>query len=297
MQQAPQMRDGGAMTGQYMIEKPNVQNPVAELEVDEYVKRPDGVIQKVEGETHENGGVLVDEEQLPDGSQIVSDHREVGDKARDYSKLLGVKIKPTDTFASVIEKREKQIGLTKIVEEQEEILAKLKKQTDKLVLNPEKESTLRLNIDMLQRQFNEKEQEKEPLKAQVAEIFNMTFQDQEVEKMEDGGDMVIGYAKKYKIDPERAKQLVSTYLNGGEHLPKYQDGGRQDEMYKQAVGLGYSGANDITTLQQWYAKNYTNEIVKYFNESGQPLTAKHVDILKQRNPDVFRKTEIGRAHV
>ena len=45
-------------------------------------------------------------------------------------------------------------------------------------------------------------------------------------------------------------------------------------------------------MQNWMADNYPDEVVKYFTENGQPLTAKHVDIIKNKYKDAFKETGI-----
>ena len=57
-------------------------------------------------------------------------------------------------------------------------------------------------------------------------------------------------------------------------------------------GLGYEGKKEIGAMQNWTADNYPDEVVKYFTENGQPLTAKHVDIIKNKYKDAFKETGI-----
>ena len=113
--------------------------------------------------------------------------------------------------------------------------------------------------------------------------------------MENGGtfnnDIIVKYAKKHGISPERANELVNEYKNGG--VTKYEGGGRFDDFYKQSVRLGYTGKKQIGDIQQWMAKNHPDEVVSYFTKSGQPLTAKHVDLIKANSRDVFTKTGIS----
>jgi len=308
-QQSPEqqmMRDGGTakiLTGEYTQELKNDPNPkVAEVEDAEFIKTPQGEVTQVDGQTHERGGVELNAKQLPDNSQIISDHLKVEGFAKQLSERYDLKVKPTDTYAKAVEKFTQKIGLKKLVEEQEEQIKKLQKQSEKLIEAPNKENTVNINVDFLQRKIKELEDQKAPLEEQRKMFFDEVFSMQESKKqeapqegfMESGGvyngDMVMQYANKYGIAPQRAKELLKQFQDGG--MNYYQGGGRQEDMYKQAVGLGYTGANEIGAVQNWYAQNYSNEVVNYFNESGQPLTAKHVDILKQRNAEAFKKAGI-----
>lgn len=68
---------------------------------------------------------------------------------------------------------------------------------------------------------------------------------------------------------------------------------RLNDFYNMTSGLGYEGKKDIGSMQKWMADNYPDEVVKYFTENGQPLTAKHVDIIKNKYKDAFKETGIS----
>lgn len=68
---------------------------------------------------------------------------------------------------------------------------------------------------------------------------------------------------------------------------------RLGDNYRFVRGLGYEGKKDIGSMQKWMRKNYPDEVVKYFTEDGQPLTAKHVDIIKSKYNNVFKDTGIS----
>ena len=67
---------------------------------------------------------------------------------------------------------------------------------------------------------------------------------------------------------------------------------RLSDFYNMTAGLGYEGKKEIGAMQNWMADNYPDEVVKYFTENGQPLTAKHVDIIKNKYKDAFKETGI-----
>lgn len=83
------------------------------------------------------------------------------------------------------------------------------------------------------------------------------------------------------------------YYQEGRVYSKEDQQSRLNDFYNQVSGLGYEGKKDIGAMQKWMADNYPNEVVKYFTENGQPLTAKHVDIIKNKYKDVFKETGIS----
>jgi hypothetical protein len=68
---------------------------------------------------------------------------------------------------------------------------------------------------------------------------------------------------------------------------------RLDDFFKSIRGLGYEGEKQIGEMQEWVAKNYPQEVTNYFLESGQPLTAKHMDLVKDKYKDVFKETGVA----
>lgn len=310
--QMPVLQDGGEMskilTGEYIAETGNPEDFVAELEVDEFVKTPQGDISKVLGETHEQGGVKVTEEQLPEGSKIISDHLKIGkDKAKQLAEKYDLKLKPTHTFADVVDMYSKKIGLADLIEEEEGVIKTLETQTKKLVDLGGEDNTIALNTNFLQKRLNEIAQEKQAKEKDKEVIFDEVFNLQEQSKgnnttadmFQQGGvfnqDIIAEYAKKHNVPLERAMQLVNQFRYGG--INEYQGGGerqdRLDEFYRHIVGLGYTGAKQIGEMQNWMSENYPEQVSSYFLESGQPLTAKHVDLLKQTYPWAFKYSGIS----
>jgi len=240
--QEPQafMKDGGRLkkkdenkvaTGEYVAETPEGEK-VAEIEKDEYIKKPDGTIQKALGATHEKGGIELTAEQLPEDSQIISDHLKIGkDGAKKFNEEYDLGVKSTNTYADVIDKFNRKTGLDKILKEQEDIASKLQKQADKLLHNPNLEDTIRINVNFLTEEFQELEQEKLPIiearKSFFDEVFNLQEDSkvghnaEEITKpiMQNGGlyngDMIIGYSKKYNLPQEKVKELLYEFQNGG----------------------------------------------------------------------------------
>ena len=55
---------------------------------------------------------------------------------------------------------------------------------------------------------------------------------------------------------------------------------------------GYTGSNDVSEARKWQAKNDPNTVVGYYTKDGQPLNAKHIDMVKEQYKDVFKKLGI-----
>ena len=281
-QQAPQpteeavmMQDGGkkykALTGEYTIEKDGIKDEdvVAELEHKEILKTPTQEITQIDGETHEKGGAKLTEDQIPEGSEIISDHLKLTkEQVKVFSNNYDLKLSTKDTYADVLHKWNKKNGLEKNIKEQEELIKSIEKQTKLLQEKPEAEVTITLNIDLLQKELAELEKEKQPLEEERKAVFDKVFKAQELQKpkekeqqsmMQNGGmfngDMIISYAKKHNISPERAMQLVESYQSGG--VKKYQNGDKRptyitqfDNQYQAPWGVIQPTYAPPTTQQQ-----------------------------------------------
>lgn len=82
------------------------------------------------------------------------------------------------------------------------------------------------------------------------------------------------------------------YEEGGEYSEEDRKS-RLNDYYNMTSGLGYEGKKEIGDMQNWMADNYPDEVVKYFTENGQPLTAKHVDLLKKNASWAFKNAGIS----
>lgn len=217
---------------------------VTEIENGEFIKKPNGEVLEGVGETHSNGGIKLTEEQLPNGSKIISDHLEVGrDGAKRFNTDYDLGIKATDTYATVLDKFNKKSGIKKIVDEQAEVQKNIEKQALKLEQNPEAESTIVLNLQLFTDQFQELQNEKAPLEEARKILFEEVFQPQEKSKeqgehnyleaqkpipneFKHGGEyndgMIMEYSKKHNLHPDRVRELMQIHQNGG--LQQYQNG-------------------------------------------------------------------------
>ncbi len=274
-------KDGGtkkdelatALTGQFQkgLPEDSPVEPNAEVEKNEFIKDSNG-IRKVEGKTHESGGEKV---KLEEGSQILSDHLKIGgDLARFVKKTYELKAQASDTYAKILDKYLKKIGLFKKTEEFEVIVKKL----DKQKRETEDEATLALNQEVLMQMINEIGEEMKPLEKQKEEMFDLLFDAQEFSKkekeetayMEEGG--VFSLANKYGISEERLKEII----------PQYQDGSTFYNQYNPYFmkNTGYSGAMEDWQDNQPYKAEYelgdVEQTASRFKElaesSGTPYT-------------------------
>lgn len=313
------MQDGGsinnkekmakALTGEYMfgMDKDNpIQRPNAEIEDKEFLQHPTGEIQQAIGDTHEDGGIDV---KLEDNTKILSDHLKPKiDFVRKLKKEYNIDVKSSDTYSKILEKYSKKIGLSEIVEEQEELIEKI----EKVVTTSKDEEALGLNTQYLSDKLKTLEDRKAPLEETRKRFFNKLFEEQEdskpkekKEEFQNGGNFnnaVAQLAQKYNIPQE---ELNTIFKEGGLKLPEYQNGTltdtnnipytdrtRLEDMYANLRGRGYNGSNKIGDMQAWMVKNYPEEVTGYFTKSGQPLTAKHVDLLKSNFKSTFNKAGV-----
>src|SRR5690606_9881450 len=170
-----------SLTGNYQFgidpSKPYIE-PNAEVEKGEYIQDSQGV-REVQGNKHEQGGVKV---RLEDFSKVLSDNLEVGDRVVEEIKdVFGIKVSKKDTYAKVLDKVFKHIGLSKLIDEQEKVIDKLAKQQRET----KDAETLALNTEILSAKINDLENKKNPLEDEVRKVFDYLFQKQEQSKGND----------------------------------------------------------------------------------------------------------------
>jgi len=256
------------MTGQFIRELPEHAEDMANSEIEdgEYVKDTSGV-KKAEGESHEQGGIKTN---LEDGSRVLSNHLKVGGElAKKLTKEFEIKIKATDTYSQVLDKYLKKIGHTEATEEAEKYIKELDEQKQKV----DDETTLALNQEILMDEIREYGEKLQELEQPKQEMFNLLYTAQEA----------------VKKDKENKN---GKFQYGGEQQKE-----RLKDFYNQSVALGYEGdlnlkgdlGQEAGKLQKFMVANNPQAVVSYFKDSGQPMTAKGVDILKQSNPDAFKQ--------
>jgi len=225
MQKGGSVSVGKFLSGKYITDSSD-QN--VEIEKNEFVlNAKDGQVQKAIGETHEKGGIKTN---LPEGSQVLSDHTKIGAKnAKELSKELDIKVKAKNTFADVLDKYSKKIGVEKNIEEGE----KLVNQTEE-TLKLEETDTKQINLDFIQQETARIEQEKEELNTQQQEAFKTIFDKQESQKgnfLQEGGETVATATQEEEINPNDIVVQVQQAVAQGAPI---------EEIVNNLLSMGYS---------------------------------------------------------
>jgi hypothetical protein len=208
------MAKGGEMlTGEYVSGMDSGGN--AEVEDGEYLKDLSGTVQEVVGKKHSEGGELM---QLEAGERVLSDQMKVDAKAaKKISEQLDMEVKKGVTYASVLDKYRKKIGLEKLIDEEGKVIESIDNQFD-----VEDEATKKVNETYLQQRYQEVQEQKEELEQSRSAAFDVVFDIQESSKpksqqqapemaMEEfamGGEMLENLAREYNIPIERAMELM-----------------------------------------------------------------------------------------
>lgn len=234
------------LSNEYISGLPKAMEELAnsELEEKEFVKFPDGTIQKVWGNTHKEGGEKVI---LEEGTNIISDNLKLDREiAKSLTDQYGIKFSTKDTFAKALERISDKIGLTELNMELEEKLKQIVEQ-EKL----SDENTKKLNISFLKEEIFEIERKRADLLGLRSQAFDDVFRLQEMVKFRDGGtykgSKFEAMCKKHGLTKEEGlKMLSESYMkDGGTHknkwisakIKKLMDEGKPQ---KQAVAIAIS---------------------------------------------------------
>ena len=249
----PQFQDGGEisvakfLSGKFITDS---SDSTIEIEDGEFtLNSQNGQVQKAVGETHENGGIKTN---LPDKSQVLSDHTKIGAKnAKDLSKELDVKVKAKNTFADVMDKYSKKIGVEKNIEESE----KLTKNTED-TLRMDENDTKQINMNFIQEETARIEEEKQELNTQQQEAFQKIFDKQEADK----GNM-----------PQERPQ----FQEGGEIAPAtQQEEMNPNDVVAQVQQMMAQGApiEEIVNglLSMGYSEDQASQIIQASQSQQQP---------------------------
>jgi hypothetical protein len=213
----------------------------AEIEGGEYVKTPNENVTKAEGPKHSQGGI---KSNLPDETEIISDHLKL--KSKDVAllkKQFGLDVTTKNTYADVLDKYQRKLGLDKITKKQEaafEALQKLQKD-DKV-----DKKTQTINLDYLSTIISSAEKDKAPLKAKQKELFDTLFELQEGSKPASeratseykAGGKIDNFFKKYNLSEEEGKRYIKKFADGGKSVfpdddtAKKWNGDKGAEAYK-----------------------------------------------------------------
>lgn len=240
-----QKMDTSDMTGEYIYPLPKSMEDAANVEIEkgEYVLTPDSVgPMEAKGDRHENGGTPVD---LPE-AYIVSDYRKIDDEFASYVREnYGIKATSKDTYATLLDRYKKKIGLSDKYEDQERVYKRLEKNEE-----VKDKNTSNLNASILSKYVNENQKEIDELEAQFRSFAEIVYGKQEEskrnEKMDaffrDGGvvdlNQVKKQAKAFNIAESDAKNWI--YDEYVKQTRKMAEGGptqkELEELRKNAIG-------------------------------------------------------------
>ena len=211
------------MTGNFIEGNENHTDPNIEVEKGEYLQTPDGQTMEVIGKKHSEGGELLN---VPDSTKVVSDYLKIGSKlATELKKDFGLNLKHSNSFATVIDKYKKKIGLDALIEDQEEIFKKINKQN-----SVEFEGTRSVNMELLTNKLKEIESTKKELENELEVFTNYIFDKQEESKQH--GEYNFKKQMGGEVDSQQIPAQDDSQQQGGDELEQiilmYSDITKQD---------------------------------------------------------------------
>lgn len=194
--------DTSDLTGEYIFPLPKSMEDQANVEIEkgEYALLPDveGPME-AKGERHENGGTPVALEE----AYIISDYRKVPEEfASKIRDQYGIKATEKDTYATLLDRYKKKIGLEDKYSEQEKVYKKLNKNKEVKDRN-----TSELNKSILSKYISENQEEIDSLEEQFRSFANIVYNAQEKSKR--GEDMDDLFRKGGPIDIRKVEKTAS----------------------------------------------------------------------------------------
>ena len=181
--------------------------PNTEIEDGEYVLSKDGQSIKVEGKKHSQGGEDVE---LQEGDKVISDKLKLkGSNAKAVRDMFDIKAKAKDTYATVVDRVYKKIGLEKLIKEQEQVISRIRQQEEKLG----ESSTKNLNLELLYKKKDKIQGEKDKLEEQRQGVLNEVYNMQEASKEPKEGEQA---EMEYGGEVDRPKNMMQDAGEVGE---------------------------------------------------------------------------------
>jgi hypothetical protein len=260
------------MTGAYTKElSPKTEvEPNAEIEKGEYIMYPDGITQKAIGESHANGGMMMN---LPDGTRVLSNFLKPSSETKKILKdNFGLKVEKHDTYSKILDKFLKKIGYEKIIEEQEEAFESLRKLLDKKTID---KNTLAVNREFLSKKIFDIETKKLELEESKKEMFDLLYNEQEDTKSQketnEDGEYKYGGLKRSKFEEvcrkndmtveEGMKMLSSKKYERGGSIPKYENG---------TTEINQNNASDLLASGEITQEQYVNAMYSFYGDEYNP---------------------------
>ena len=251
-------RSGLLLTGNFLDGNEEHPMPNAEVESGEYLQTPDGNTMEIVGKRHSEGGELVS---VPENTKVVSDYLKIGGKLATYfKKNYNLNVSAGSTFATVLDKYKKKIGLTKLLEDEAKLMEKIVDQEE-----VELESTRDINLQVLSKRVSDLQPEKEPLEKDFNDFTNLIFEKQEESKPEEEKDFEKQEGGQVDPQQEQLMTAIQQYaeMNGQdpqelmsqiESMPPEQQEQILAEIMGGAQGQQQAGSSNIEQLIQTYAQ-------------------------------------------
>ena len=239
-----------------------------EVEKGEYLQTPDGSTMEVLGNKHSQGGEMLN---VPDSTKVVSDYLKIGSKlATELKKDFGLNLKHSNSFATVIDKYKKKIGLDSLIEDQEEIFKKINKQN-----SVEFEGTRSVNMELLTNKLKEIESTKKELENELEVFTNYIFDKQEESKQY--GEYNFKKQMGGEVDSQQIPAQDGSQQQGGDELAQiilmYSDITNQDpaEIINQLQQLDDSQLEQVIAqmIQTIQSGNPQEEVGTNMEQEGE----------------------------
>jgi len=263
--------DSSDLTGEYIYPLPKSMEDNANVEIEkgEYVLTPDDVgPMEAKGNRHEDGGTPVD---LPE-AHIISDYRTIDDDFASYVREnYGIRATEKDTYATLLDRYKKKIGLSEKYDDQERVLKRLEKNKD-----VKDKNTSELNKSILSKYVNDNQKEIDELEVQFRSFADIVYNKQEESKRQEKIDAFFRDGGKVDLNAVR-KQAKA--LNVSESDAK---NWIYDEYVKRVRKMAEGGP---TKKQIEWGKKVQQLLMKQF---GRALNMSIVDVADREqilNPD------------
>lgn len=250
--------------------------PNAEIEKGEYIMYPDGTTQKAIGESHSNGGMMMN---LPDGTRVLSNFLKPNTETKKVIKdNFDLKVEKGDTYSKVLDKFLKKIGYDKLIQEQEESFEALRKLLDKKTID---RNTLAVNREFLSKKIFDIETEKQELEESKKQMFELLYNEQEddkslKEKNEDD-EFKYGGLKRSKFE-EVCKRNGMSVEDGLKMLSakKYELGGIK-KYQNGTTEINSVNASDLLASGEITEDQYVNAMYSFYGDEYNPNTDPHLN--------------------
>lgn len=263
--------DSSDLTGEYIYPLPKSMEDNANVEIEkgEYVLTPDDVgPMESKGDRHEDGGTPVD---LPE-AHIISDYRTIDDDFASYVREnYGIRATEKDTYATLLDRYKKKIGLSEKYDDQERVFKRLEKNKD-----VKDKNTSELNKSILSKYVNDNQKEIDELEVQFRSFADIVYNKQEESKRQEKIDAFFRDGGKVDLNAVR-KQAKA--LNVSESDAK---NWIYDEYVKRVRKMAEGGP---TKEQIEWGKKVQQLLMKQF---GRALNMSIVDVADREqilNPD------------